>query len=107
MNLPNVVSELVKAQNMHDSTAYANCFSAKATVADEGKTYHGKAEIQRWIETANENYKTVMKPLDFKESETQSILKAEISGSFPGSPAILSYQLELVDGLIQSLKITG
>ncbi|MFC6997959.1 nuclear transport factor 2-like protein [Rufibacter roseus] len=107
MNLPNVVSDLVKAQNMYDSAAYANCFSEIATVADEGKTYHGKAEIKRWIEAANENYKTVMKPIDFKESEEQSVLKAEISGSFPGSPVVLSYHLELVDGMVQSLKITS
>lgn len=107
MNVPNIVSDLIKAQNMHDSAAYTNCFSAKATVADEGKLYHGKAEIQRWIETANENYKTVMKPIDYKESEMQSVLKAEISGSFPGSPVVLNYHLELVDGMVKSLKIKG
>ncbi|WP_207436032.1 DUF4440 domain-containing protein [Sabulibacter ruber] len=107
MDLPNVVSDLVKAQNTHDSAAYANCFTEEAMVIDEGKTYHGKAEIQQWIEAANENYKSVMKPIEFKESEAQSELKAEVSGSFPGSPAVLSYHLVLEEELIQSLKITG
>ncbi|RNI22585.1 nuclear transport factor 2 family protein [Rufibacter latericius] len=107
MNLPNVVSDLVKAQNTHDSAAYASCFSEKAIVVDEGKTYYGKAEIRQWIETANKSYKTVMEPIDFKENGSISVLKAEISGSFPGSPAVLGYHLELEEGLIQSLKITG
>lgn len=65
-------------------------------------------EIEHWIADANEQFKTVMKPLSFEEEEEgkKSILKAEISGDFDGSPAVLSYHLEVADGLIQSLKIT-
>ncbi len=105
MNLPNVISELVKTQNNFDSHAYADCFTDTAVVFDEGKTHHGKTEIQNWIDTANKKYKAVMKPLDYNEQE--NILSAEVSGTFPGSPAVLKYHFELSDGLIQSLKITG
>ncbi len=105
MNLPDVLADLVKAQNLHDSVAYANCFSESAIVIDEGRTYKGKADIQQWIATANENYNTFMKPLDFRETEPAGVLKAEVSGSFPGSPTVLNYHLETVDGLIQSLKV--
>lgn len=37
---------------------------------------------------------------------TEGILTAEISGTFDGSPVFLTYYFEIVDGLIQSLKIT-
>jgi hypothetical protein len=107
MNLPNILADLVKAQNTYNSAAYADCFSETTVVTDEGKTYHGKAEIQQWIAAANENFKTVMKPISFKVTETASVLKAEISGSFPGSPAILNYQILLENGLIQALEITA
>ena len=107
MNLPNVLTDLVAAQNSYDSVAYVNCFSDSAIVKDEGKTHQGKAEIQQWIATANENYKTIMKPLDYTENGNKGVLKAEISGSFPGSPLVLNYHLELTNNLIQSLKITG
>lgn len=105
MNLPNVIADLVKAQNNFDSLAYSNCFSETAVVFDEGKTHNGKIEIQQWIKKANEEYQTTMKPLEY--SATEEMLKAEVSGSFPGSPIVLSYHLKLKDGLIQSLKITG
>lgn len=105
MNLPNIITKLVNAQNQSDSHAYADCFTDSAVVFDEGKTHNGKTEIQNWISNANSEYKTVMKPLDYNEKE--NILSAEISGTFPGSPAVLKYHFELNDGLIQSLKITG
>ncbi len=105
MNLPNIISELVKTQNEFDSTAYTNCFAEDAQVFDEGKTYNGKAEIEQWIDKSNKDYKAVMKLLEYSENE--EILKAEVSGNFPGSPIVLSYHLKLEDGLIQSLKITG
>jgi hypothetical protein len=105
MNLPKVVADLVETQNSFDSVAYANCFSETAVVFDEGKTHNGRKEIEQWIEKANNDYQAVMKPLEYSENE--EILKAEVSGNFPGSPIVLSYHLKLEDGLIQSLKITG
>jgi hypothetical protein len=104
MNLPIVIADLVKAQNNFDSVAYSNCFSETALVFDEGKTYNGKIEIQQWIKKANKEFQPVMKPIEY--SATEEILKAEVSGNFPGSPVVLSYHFKLKDGLIQSLKIT-
>lgn len=105
MNLPNVIVDLTKAQNNFDSVAYANCFSENATVFDEGKNHNGKTEIQQWIKKANEEYQAVMKPVEYSAKE--EVLKAEVSGNFPGSPIILSYHFTFQNGLIESLKITG
>ncbi|MGX7688992.1 hypothetical protein [Flectobacillus sp. BAB-3569] len=105
MNLPNVIVALTKAQNNFDSVAYANCFSENATVFDEGKNHNGKTEIQEWIKKANEEYQAVMKPVEYSAKE--EVLKAEVSGNFPGSPIILSYHFTFQNGLIESLKITG
>lgn len=105
MNLPQVLADLVKTQNNFDSIAYANCFSETAVVFDEGKTHTGRKEIENWIQKANNDYQATMKPLEFSAAE--EILKAEVSGNFPGSPIVMSYHLKLNDGLIHSLKITG
>jgi hypothetical protein len=105
MNLPKVVSDLVKTQNKFDSLAYANCFSETAVVYDEGKAYKGRKEIEHWIADANEKYEATMQPLSFDETET--ILKVEVSGKFAGSPIVLSYHLEISDDLIKLLKIKG
>jgi hypothetical protein len=107
MNLPNVVADLVAAQNNFDSVAYATCFSETAVVFDEGKTHKGRKEIEHWIADSNERYRATMTPVSFEENATESLLKAETSGNFPGSPIVLTYHLKIADDLIQSLKITG
>jgi hypothetical protein len=107
MNLPKVIADLVETQNSFDSLAYTNCFSETAVVFDEGKIHNGKIEIERWIADSNERYRATMKPVGFEEKENESLLKAETSGNFPGSPIVLTYHLAIVDGLIQSLKVTG
>ena len=107
MNLPKVVADLVETQNNFDSVSYANCFSETAVVFDEGKTHTGKREIERWIADSNERYKATIKPVSFEEKENESLLMAETSGNFEGSPIVLTYHMKIADELIQSLKFTG
>lgn len=102
-NMPKAVVELIAAQRNFDSEAYSTCFSQTATVFDEGKNYTGRREIKEWIAKANQEYKIVMEPLEY--SEPDRTLKAKITGHFPGSPIVLTYQYEFINGLIHSLKI--
>ena len=106
MELPQLVAQFVETQNTYDSKAYAKCFTDTAIVHDEGKTHTGKEEILAWIEDANERYKSVMKPLQYDESGSNGVLTAEVSGTFPGSPIVLKFNLGLKDGLIDSLNVT-
>ncbi len=107
MNLPATIAALVQAQNNFDHIAYADCFDKAAIVHDEGQTHHGKAEIKEWIKQANAKYKAKMVPLNFTQSGPKGVLTAEISGTLPGSPAVLQYHLELAGDLISSLRMTG
>jgi len=104
MKLPDTVKNLIKAQEKSDATTYAACFSETATVLDEGHTYQGRSAIENWIDNANKQFKTVMKPVDYVD--TENILQAEVSGDFPGSPVVLSYHFTFENNLIRSLKIT-
>lgn len=106
MDLPNLITNLVNAQNNFDSIAYVNCFSETAVVFDEGKTHNGRLDIQHWIKESNEKYKSVMKPVGYTENGTSGVLSAEVSGTFPGSPIVLKFHFDIVDGLIQHLKVT-
>ncbi|RYE25945.1 MAG: nuclear transport factor 2 family protein [Sphingobacteriales bacterium] len=106
MNLPKVISDLVKAQNEFDSAAYANCFAESAVVHDEGKVHTGKTEIQQWIAESNEKYHSTMNPLDYQQNSASGILITELSGTFPGSPITVKFHFEINDGLIHSLKVT-
>lgn len=106
MNLPKVLADLVTAQNNFDSLAYANCFSETAVVLDEGKTHNGRKDIEVWIDESNKKYKSVMKPLAITDDGKTTVLSAECSGTFPGSPAVLKFHFGIKDGLIQTLKVT-
>ena len=107
MNLPKVLADLVTAQNQFDPVGYTNCFSETAVVFDEGKTHTGKKAIEEWIDKSNKEYKSVMKPLSLTQEGKTSVLAAECSGTFPGSPIILNFHFEIANGLIESLKVTG
>jgi hypothetical protein len=107
MNLPKVVSDFVNGQNNFDSEASANCFSVNGIMLEEGKPYTGRVEIQGLLEETNEKYQSVMKPLEFIEDGTSSVLSAEVSGTFPGSPAVLKFHFTLNNNLIDYLKVTG
>ena len=107
MNLPKVIEDLVQAQNNLDNVAFANCFSETGEMIDEGKLFKGRAAIEHLIAETNEKYKSVMKPLEYTGNGTSSVLSAEVSGTFPGSPAVLKFHLDIIDGKIQYLKVTG
>lgn len=107
MNLPTVVTALIEAQNKFDSVAYANCFSETGVMFDEGKTYPGRTDIRNLIEETNKKYQTVMKPVEYIENGTSSVLSAACSGTFPGSPLVLKFHFDIIDGQIQYLKVTG
>ena len=105
MKLPKIIAELIAAQDKYDSKAFAEIFSDDATVHDEGKTYHGKTEIRQWNEMTNAKYKTKYEPLEVTTNGEKITLTAKISGTFPGSPAIIEYHFETKIGKITSLHI--
>ncbi|MFB3388685.1 nuclear transport factor 2 family protein [Flavobacterium sp. LAR06] len=81
------------------------CFSESAIVFDEGKNYTSKKEIKNWIEKSSKEYNTVMKPIEFEGDAEKGSLKAEVFGTFPGSPVVLTYNLTFKGKHIESLKI--
>src|SRR5260221_12885192 len=105
MKLPKVIADLIAAQDKYDSKAFAKKFSDDAIVHDEGKTYHGKTEIQQWNEMTNAKYKTKYEPIEVITKADKITLTAKISGTFPGSPVIIKYHFETKHGKITSLRI--
>ncbi len=105
MNLPEVIADLIAAQDKYDSKAFSEAFLADAIVLDEGKIYRGRAEIRQWNEMTNAKYKTKYEPLEIKNDGDQITMTARISGTFDGSPAIIKYHFETEDHKIRSLRI--
>lgn len=98
---------VVNAQNEQDSTAFAAFFTAEATVSDEGSSYSGRDAIEQWIQQATEKYHMQLKPVNFNQTGSTVELTVEVSGTFPGSPAIMKYHFQLNGPLIRSIRISG
>lgn len=108
MKLPKkVVEDLVQVQNNFDNIAFAARFSETGEMLEEGKPYKGREAIGHMIAETYERYRSQMKPLAYTENGTASVLSAEVFGTFPGSPAVLQFHFDILDGEIQYLKVTG
>jgi phosphoribosylformimino-5-aminoimidazole carboxamide ribonucleotide (ProFAR) isomerase len=107
MDLPNIISKLVAAQNNHNSTAFVKCFAESAIVFDEYEIHTGKKAIKEWIERANYKFKNILKPIAYTKMGASIILDVEVSGTFDQGPLMLGYHFKLAGGRIHSLLITN
>jgi hypothetical protein len=107
MNLPAPIQTYFTAEPPQDAAAFAAAFSPDATVQDEGASHRGPEAIRIWWLAAKAKYRHRAEPLDLTESGSRTIVRARVSGDFPGSPAVLTFDFGLRDGRIGDLKIAG
>jgi hypothetical protein len=105
IHLPHVIDLYVKLENSDDVAALAECFAADATVRDEGRTYSGLAAIEGWKTAAKRRYNHSVAPLAVVDRDGKIVLKAELSGTFPGSPVTVEFSFIVKDNKIVALEI--
>jgi hypothetical protein len=103
--LPPPIDHYVKIENSGDVETLAECFAPNAIVRDAGHTYEGLVAIKSWKTEAKKKYKHRIVPLEVTHRDGKTVLKAELTGNFPGSPAILRFNFFLQRGRIVSLEI--
>jgi hypothetical protein len=81
------------------------CFAEHAVVRDEGQTIEGLAAIKRWKAETKRKYSHTVAPLEVAQRDGKTVLKAELTGNFPGSPVTLEFSFTLEDGKIVLLEI--
>jgi hypothetical protein len=105
IHLPRPIDLYVEAENSGGVEQLSECFALDATVRDEGHTYKGLAAIKEWKAETKKKYNHTVSPLEVAHRDAKTILKAKLSGNFPGSPVILEFSFVLEDGKIASLEI--
>jgi SnoaL-like protein len=95
----------VKIENSGDAEALSQCFASNATVRDEGGTYQGLAAIKQWKAETKKKYGHTVAPLAIADRDGKTVLKAKLTGNFPGSPVTLEFSFVLEGGKIASLEI--
>jgi hypothetical protein len=105
LQLPVCIERYIQIANSGTPEAVPECFAADAIVRDEGQTYEGVAAIKNWMAATKKKYGHTVTPLELAERGGQSILKAGLAGSFPGSPITVHFNFVLAGGKIRSLAI--
>jgi len=105
IQLPIPIERYVQIANSGTPEAVPECFASDAIVHDEGQTYEGVAAIRKWMAATKKKYGHTVAPLELTEHGGQSVLKARLAGSFPGSPITVNFNFILAGGKIHSLEI--
>jgi hypothetical protein len=105
IHLPLPIDVYVKAENSGDFESLSECFAPDATVRDESRTYKGLAAIKEWKAATKKKYNHTVAPLEISHRDGKTVLKAKLSGNFPGSPVTLEFSFVLEHGQIASLEI--
>jgi hypothetical protein len=105
LQLPAAIERYIQIANSDTPEAVPECFAPDAIVRDEGQTYEGVAAIKNWMAATKKKYGHTVTPLELAEHGGESVLKARLVGSFPGSPITLNFNFVLAGGKIRALAI--
>ena len=105
VQLPDPIERYMQIANSGTAEAASECFAPDAIVRDEGQTYEGVAAIKNWMAATKKKYGHTITPLELAERDGQSILKARLAGSFPGSPITVNFNFVLAGDKIRALAI--
>ncbi len=105
MNLPVPVKSYFDADKGPPDRAPLAAFAPDAVVEDEGHTHVGHAAIESWWRASKARYHATAEPLDVREEPSRIIVRARVTGAFPGSPIALAFSFRLMNGQIAELRI--
>ena len=105
MRLPSPIQTYFEADKRVAGPAPTGAFAIDAVVKDEGKMHVGQKAIAAWWRAAKAQYRNTADPRQISESDGRITVHAEVSGDFPGSPAMLSFIFTLKEDAIATLEI--
>ena len=104
--LPDILQRYFQAQNAHDIEAMVACFAPDAAVRDERRDIVGTQAIRAWKMETSDKYRITAEPLESRAESGNTIVVVKVTGTFPGSPANLTYRFGMsADGLISALDV--
>jgi Uncharacterized conserved protein len=103
--LPQPIANYFQAANAHNTDAVVAAFADDAIVVDESRERRGSTAIKEWSEEVNEKYKPNAEVTDVAEVGDKTVVTANVSGTFPGSPVQLHYNFTLKGDKIAKLLI--
>lgn len=104
--LPDVIRHYLDAHNAGDAAASAALMTPDAQVTDDGRTYNGLTEIEKWLNRAASEYTYTTTYLGAAHDRPDHwTVTQRLDGDFPGNTVELHYAFALDGDLISSLTI--
>jgi len=103
--LPKPLRDYFGGNLTFDVAGMLAAFAPDAIVHDERQSHQGTQAIRQWIETATVGNRAIATPLEIQAEGDKYLVKAEVAGSFPGSPVSLMFRFRLKDSSIAELEI--
>lgn len=107
MKLQAPIETYFDATKAAGAAAPVGAFADDAIVNDEGRTHIGHDAIRAWWRGANAQYQHTVEPCEACEERGLTIVRAKVTGRFPGSPVLLTFAFQLRGGRIAALEIGG
>jgi len=105
-NVPGAVATYLAAEKAKDTEQLGECFREDATVRDEGREHRGIAAIKAWHREANAKFRYVVEPLKASVGGPAVVVRARLTGDFPGSPVEMRFNFTVSEDRIVSLEVT-
>jgi ketosteroid isomerase-like protein len=105
-DLPEMIDSYLGAHQARDLDAAMSSYSQDATVTDDGRTYHGPAEIRAWLSRSASEYTYTSEVVAATRIDDDRYdLALHLEGNFPGGQTDLHFRFRLLDGAISRLVI--
>jgi ketosteroid isomerase-like protein len=103
-DISGVASAYFAAANAFDIDRTVALFTEEALVKDEGKDIRGRTAIREWIERTMREYAAIATPEHVDVRDGGVAITALVSGTFPGSPARLTFRFTVTGERIAGLE---
>ena len=107
LRVPDHVANFFHAYAEQDTDALLNSFAPDGTLIDEGREWHGVAEIRGWDEQKPAPPSSI-EPTESATNGVDTQVSATVTATFPGSPIRLGLRFTVdPEARIASLTIVG
>ena len=106
INVPGPVETYLAAEKAKDTEMLGQCFREDAIVRDEGREHRGVAAIKAWHREVSAKFRYVVEPLDASVGgPAVVVVRARVTGDFPGSPVEMRLNFTVSEDRIVSLEV--
>ena len=105
INVPGPVATYLAAEKGKDTEMLGQCFREDAVVRDEGREHRGVAAIKAWHREVNAKFRYVVESLEASVGGPAVVVRARVTGDFPGSPIEPRFTFVISDDRIVSLEV--